>query len=270
MQRTPMIPKRIKLKGLLCYRDEQEIAFDGASLWMLTGLNGSGKSTVFDALTFALFSHHRGGSSGATDLITKGQNKFEVEFEFTLEGQLYLIRRTLSVKASGASAATQQISRWSDDHWEPVPDTSQKKGFDNWIAQHVGLNYETFTSSVLLLQGQAEKLLNGTPKDRAGVLAGIVELERYQRLAEKADQKRKEHKFHFEDQTARLRLMPEVTAMEVAAARNCIEDANEAQGKAQQESERLQALEFQAGQWAKSQDKLAKAQQRQKQAGQIV
>src|SRR6266404_5140634 len=211
-----MIPKRIKLKGFLCYRDEQEIAFDGASLWMLTGLNGSGKSTVFDALTFALFSHHRGGSSGATDLITKGENGFAVEFDFVLEGQLYQICRTLRRKGTGTSA-TQQISRWTEDRWEPVPDAGNRKGFDIWIAKHVGLNYETFTSSVLLLQGHAEKLLNGTPKDRAGVLAGIVELERYQRLAEKADQKRKEHKFHFEEESARLRLMPEVTGMELAA-----------------------------------------------------
>ena len=41
-----MIPLRIKLKGFLSYKDEQEICFDGASLWMLAGCNG-------------VFSHHR-------------------------------------------------------------------------------------------------------------------------------------------------------------------------------------------------------------------
>ena len=61
-----MIPLRIMLKGFLCYRDEQEVLLDGSSLWMLAGLNGSGKSAVFDAMTFALFGCHRGGSMQLT------------------------------------------------------------------------------------------------------------------------------------------------------------------------------------------------------------
>src|SRR5947209_5555720 len=117
-----MIPKRVRLQGFLCYKDEQEIAFDGSSLWMLAGLNGSGKSTVFDAVTFALFGHHRGGSQGATDLITKGENGFAVEFDFTLEGQLYQVRRTLRRRGTGA-VASQQISRWANGRWEPMADT---------------------------------------------------------------------------------------------------------------------------------------------------
>ena len=62
-----------------------------------------------------------------------------------------------------------------------------KAEFDAWIHDKIGLNYETFTSSVLLLQGKAEKLLDSTPSGRAEVLAGIVDLERYQKLHEKAD-----------------------------------------------------------------------------------
>ena len=54
--------------------------------------------------------------------------------------------------------------------------------FDAWIRDNIGLNYETFTSSVLLLQGKAEKLLDSRPEGRREVLAGIVDLERYERL----------------------------------------------------------------------------------------
>ena len=41
-----MIPQRVQLRGFLCYKEEQEISFDGASLWLLAGLNGSGKSIL--------------------------------------------------------------------------------------------------------------------------------------------------------------------------------------------------------------------------------
>jgi len=64
-----MIPQRVYLRGFLSYRDEQEVRFDGSSLWMLSGLNGSGKSSVFDAVTYALFGHHRGGRVEAHELI---------------------------------------------------------------------------------------------------------------------------------------------------------------------------------------------------------
>src|ERR1700761_8049836 len=170
-----MIPVRIAVKGFLCYRDKQAITFDSASvrLWMLAGLNGSGKSAVFDGVTFALFGGHRAGidPKHAQELIHKDCRK-----------------------AQGGSSGTQQLATLTepggedgDGKWEAVPDPGNKKGFDAWVREHIGLNFETFTSSVLLMQGRAEKLLSSAPKDRFEVLAGIVDLERYQRLHERAD-----------------------------------------------------------------------------------
>ena len=90
-----MIPHRIKMAGFLSYKDEQEVRFGGASVWMLAGTNGSGKSSIFDGVTYALFGHHRGGSQNAAELINKESTSLSVEFDFTLDGQLYRIRRTL-------------------------------------------------------------------------------------------------------------------------------------------------------------------------------
>jgi exonuclease SbcC len=265
-----MIPKRIKLSGFLSYREEQEITFDGASLWMLSGVNGSGKSSIFDAVTYALFGHHRGGSQGAVELITKGETGFGIEFEFTLDGELYQVRRTLRRRATGAPASTQQINVWRQDKWLPVADTHRKADFDDWIRDHIGLNYETFTSSVLLLQGRAEKLLDSTAKGRAEVLASIVDLERYQRLYERADAQRKEYKGHIETLQFQLAAVPEVTEIELLAAANRIGDAEEAARQAQAELEHLQALEFQARQWAEVERRLAAAQARRREAGELL
>jgi DNA repair exonuclease SbcCD ATPase subunit len=51
----------VRLEGFLCYKEPQEVRFADGPLWMLSGLNGSGKSSVFDAVT-CVFGQHRGGS----------------------------------------------------------------------------------------------------------------------------------------------------------------------------------------------------------------
>src|SRR5947209_341873 len=148
-----MIPKRIRLKGFLSYKDEQEVAFDGASLWMLSGLNGSGKSTVFDAVTYALFGHHRGGGQHAHELINKDSDTLAVDFDFTLDGVLYRAKRTLRRDTKGGAKGTQQVFRYGGGGpngngkggWVAVEGTGQKREFDAWVADTIGLTYETFT-----------------------------------------------------------------------------------------------------------------------------
>ena len=50
-----MNPIRIKLEGFMSYRHEAELNFEDKPIWVLTGDNGSGKSAIFDAVTFALY-----------------------------------------------------------------------------------------------------------------------------------------------------------------------------------------------------------------------
>src|SRR3954468_24952572 len=123
-----MIPRFIKLRGFLCYRDEQTIDFDGSTtLWMLAGLNGSGKSAIFDAVTFALFGHHRGGGTNNHELINKDGEGFLVEFEFLLDGISYRVKRTLRRKSGGgAGTSTQQIFKLETDKWVPLEGTNLK------------------------------------------------------------------------------------------------------------------------------------------------
>ncbi|HEX4611426.1 MAG TPA: SMC family ATPase, partial [Urbifossiella sp.] len=257
-----MIPQRVKLSGFLSYKDEQEVRFDESPLWMLSGTNGSGKSSVFDAVTFALFGHHRGGSQGATELVNKESNTLGVEFDFTVEKHLYRIKRTVRRRTSGV-AGTQQVYRAVPStavakagaapaavEWEPVPDTQLKAKFDAWVKDTIGLDYETFTSSVLLLQGKAEKLLDSTPAGRAGVLARIVDLERYQKLHGRADERRRELKARLEALATQLQGIRDVADEELAAARDRIALAEGARTTAQDRIDALVALELQARNWA--------------------
>ncbi len=261
-----MIPQRIRLKGFLCYKDEQEINFDSnATLWMLSGLNGSGKSSIFDAVTYALFGHHRGGSQHAVELINKDGDGLAVEFDFRLDERVYRVRRTLRRKVRGAPSPTQQIYRYEpggEHDWVAVEGTNYSSEFQNWIRDKIGLTYDTFTSSVLLLQGKADKLLDSKPEGRRAVLASIVDLERYKCLHEKADAKRKELKGKLEGLSDRLAALPEVKAEEVAAAEESIRTAETSREQARAEVERLREMERQARAWMELQSKLAAARQR--------
>ncbi len=269
-----MIPQRIQLRGFLCYKDEQEISFDSnATLWMLSGLNGSGKSSIFDAVTYALFGHHRGGSQHAVELINKDGDGLSVEFDFRLDERVYRVRRTLRRTAKGASSSTQQIYRYEPGgkhDWVALEGTNYKREFENWISDKIGLNYETFTSSVLLLQGKADKLLDSKPEGRRAVLASIVDLERYERLHEKADAKRKELKGKLEGLSDRLKALPEVKPEEITAVEANIRTAEEAREQARVEVERLREMERQARAWMELQSKLATARQRWQCAGQLL
>ena len=271
-----MIPQRVQLKGFLCYVEDQEVRFDGAStLWMLSGLNGSGKSSIFDAVTYALFGHHRGGGQQAVELINKDSDALLVEFDFLLDGQLYRAKRTARRDNKGGARGTQQILRREggangDGKWVPVEGTGQKREFDAWVSEHVGLTYETFTSSVLLLQGKAEKLLDSRPEGRREVLAGIVDLERYERLHRAADEKRKGLESDLKSIKNRLAAIPEVSPLEVAEADERIRVAEEAREQARAEVERLLGLEARAREWADLQRRLADARKSWEQAERLL
>jgi DNA repair exonuclease SbcCD ATPase subunit len=257
-----MIPLRITVEGFLCYRTRQALGFEEAALWMLAGPNGSGKSTIFDAITFALFGHHRGGQRNARELINKHSSRLLVEFEFLHEEQAYQARRTL--KRKGNPAGTWQVRRWrppvegdGQPGWEEVPDTSTEVGFDRWVRNQLGLTYETFTSSVLLLQGKADNLLAAVPAKRFEVLAGVVGLDRYQRLHERADERRKDLLGEARTLQHQLHGTREIPGDELWQAEQKIGLAERLQQEARDEVQRLQALEFHAVRWTELQATLA-------------
>lgn len=229
-----MIPQRVQLAGFLSYKEPREIAFTGAPIWMLTGANGSGKSAIFDAVTYALYGYHRGGSQNADELINKPSTGLAVEFDFLLDNQLFRIKRTLKRTKAGSAAGTQQVFTLTGDDWEAVPDTNKKVDFDRWIAAKVGLSYDIFTSSVLLLQGKAEKLLDAKPTARAEVLAGIVDLERYQKLHEAANTKKLDFKSKAETVQKQIGGVPVVDDADLAAALARIADAERLRAEARE------------------------------------
>lgn len=187
-----MIPRRLKVKGFMSYREEVEITFRGSTLWALLGGNGAGKSSLFDAIFFALYGEHRLGHDNHTQLIHYSANQFSIEFDFTIGDDEYSIKRIITKRASGGhtTQAKHLCGPNAPDPTRPspqvIPGTEMVKGLKEWVINTLGFDKKTFVFSVLLQQGRSEALLAADEEDRRRLLSQIIDLSAYERLYKRA------------------------------------------------------------------------------------
>ncbi len=218
-----MIPLSVRMSGWMRYRDEQVADFGGGPLIAICGANGAGKSSIFDAITFALYGLHRLGKVHAAQLISQDMDRLSVDFEFETDGQRYLVRRS-----RGRKEAERDQSLWIWDagasDWTQVPGTQKEDALKRAIDHIVRLTPEAFTSSFLLQQGDATRFLDADPKPRFDIVSGLIGLHEYEALEKRARDAHKVEKvildkltedlkgFEGVDADAVIRLREELTA----------------------------------------------------------
>jgi exonuclease SbcC len=182
-----MIPVKLELKNFMPYRDNvPTLHFNEihtASIW---GANGNGKSSLMDAITWAIWGKTRAKSDD--DIIHLGQNETTVEFDFLVSNTLYrVIRKHALPKRKSASGQSSLDLLVSDDEGNfraisgnTIPQTQQQ------IIDILHMDYATFVNSAYLRQGHADEFTQQPPVKRKEVLASILGLSRYDRLEEKA------------------------------------------------------------------------------------
>ena len=178
-----MIPLKLRLHNFMCYREEQSLDFSGIHLACLTGDNGHGKSTLLDAITWALWGKARARRDD--ELITLGETEMWVEFEFGLTGQRYRVWRQRSKKGRGQSDLHFYV--WDDrgEDWQVLDDGGLLER-QAQIIRTLRLDYDTFTNSSFLLQGRADSFTVKTASERKQILADILGLSRYDLYEERA------------------------------------------------------------------------------------
>src|SRR5918996_6301243 len=110
-----MRPLRLELQGFTSYRHRTEIDFGDAEYFVLAGPTGSGKSTIIDAICFALYgSVPRYGHRGiVAPVITQGQLEAKVRLDFSVDGARYTAVRV--VRRSRSGGATTKEARLERD-----------------------------------------------------------------------------------------------------------------------------------------------------------
>jgi DNA repair protein SbcC/Rad50 len=168
-----MIPIRLNLSNFLAYRSPNPIVFDGIHLACLIGENGAGKSSLLDAITWAIWGKSR--SRHDNDLIHMGANRMVVELDFEHEGQTYRITR--SRERRGSSGVGQLRLDIYDDNDQLVEiNEPNKNATQARINSLLRLDYDTFVNSAFLKQGEANAFTVKRPAERKQVLSNILGL----------------------------------------------------------------------------------------------
>jgi DNA repair protein SbcC/Rad50 len=248
-----MIPLSLRLHNFMSYgEDTPPLDFSCFTTACLTGDNGHGKSTLLDAITWALWGETRAKS--LDDVVRLGQDEAEVEFIFDLENERYRVLRKRSLKTRQSALELQGFDH-ATQRFRPLSGASIRET-EAKIVQLLHMNYDTFINSVFVLQGRADEFTTRRPGERKRILADILGLSIYDTLEARARAHRNEMDLEVKTLHQRLAELQQDVAQkdELAAAVSAHQDAlahlqvelQSAQQSLEQLRQRQNALELQS------------------------
>ena len=253
-----MIPKLLILKNFLSYK-EVTLSFDGLHVACVCGANGAGKSSLLEAIAWCVWGQSR--VSAEDDVVRQGAKEVQVSFSFAHGGQVYRVIRT---RQRGQNSSLEfQIE--TETGYRSI---TQKgvRSTQQFILAQIKIDYETFVNAAYLRQGRADEFMLKRPSDRKQVLAELLNLSRYDTLAEQAKEQSRTYKAQVQPIEALLtRIEAQLKEKEaVSIAFDTLQSALEEQAKAQQQNqETLKVLKTQQQARIQQQQQLALKQQRQ-------
>ncbi len=193
-----MKPIKLIISAIGPYADEPlEIdfsQFSGKGLFLISGDTGAGKTTIFDAICFALYGetsgHYRDTKNLRSQYAAPGTKSY-VDFYFTHQGEEYRIYRQ-----PGYLRAKQRGEGLIEEKEKAVlycgAETPQegKTQVDRRIKELLSISFEQFKQIAMIAQGEFWELLNASTQERTEILRTIFMTERYQRLEQKLRERR--------------------------------------------------------------------------------
>ncbi|MFS0724219.1 AAA family ATPase [Paenibacillus sp. 1P07SE] len=196
-----MRPLQLTMTAFGPYKDREVIDFTELRhhrLFVVSGNTGAGKTSIFDAICFALY----GGASGedrSDSRMLRSQFADDhihtaVDFSFEIKGQAYRVFRQLShVKEGNKSATGERYELYALDGGEerPLTDRFIVSQIDGKLRELIGLTKDQFSQIVMLPQGEFRKLLTSETEDKEEILRRIFKTGLYKLLADRLGDKRK-------------------------------------------------------------------------------
>jgi exonuclease SbcC len=160
-----MRPLQLSFSGIRSYAgDCGPLDFTGKTLIGILGDTGAGKSTILEAITFALYGSPSWNKREVAPLVADGATAMRVDFTFVHEDQRWRVRRIFHTNTTPSTHSLVNL------------DTGEKydnAGSVNKKIESLIMSFESFQAAVLLPQGRFDQLLTASGGDRTGLLKGI-------------------------------------------------------------------------------------------------
>ena len=185
-----MRPLRLELEGFTSYRAPTAVDFADTDLLVFRGTTGSGKSSLIDAMIFALY-----GSVPRYDnrnliapVISQGKNQARVRLDFEASGRSFTAVRVVQRTATGATTKEARLEERANGASTTLAATESE--LSTCIERDViGLGLEHFTKCVVLPQGEFAAFLRAKPGERKQLLERLLGLGLYERLRKAANRR---------------------------------------------------------------------------------
>lgn len=162
-----MRPRRLEIEGLRSYRKKQVVEFESQGLVAITGATGAGKSSLLEAMMFALYGVHSGSSKTNKELIGDRSDEMAVTLEFELQGKVYTAHRSVGRKNQSSFVLAQGDKVLCHDGNRMTAE----------VTALLGLDEEQFKKTVFLPQGAFQNFLTSRPKERTELLKRLLHIE---------------------------------------------------------------------------------------------
>lgn len=218
-----MRPQKLIISAFGPYAGLTEIDFDKLGtngLFLITGDTGSGKTTIFDAITYALFGEASGEERDNTmfrSLYAAETTPTFVELEFKYAGKQYKVRRSptqMRPKERGEGLTPMKADAMvQEDDNAPITgiDKVNKK-----LCEILGVDFSQYSQIAMIAQGQFRKLLLAKTKERTEIFRNIFKTQKYLALQKKLQENANEVKEIVEEQNRR--------AVQHVDGAKCLED----------------------------------------------
>ena len=167
----------IELKDFIAHKDTK-IEF-GKGITIFVGHNGSGKSSIIDAITFALFGKHTRKSN--KNLVRRGANSAMVQMHFALNSKEFQATRALNGSGLQSFSQFSIVSDGGKKMNRPIVGGERKQfgeSMSSEIAKVLGLDYEKLRVAAVVQQGELVRIVEAQPKEFKELLNGLIGIDK--------------------------------------------------------------------------------------------